>query len=279
VVDPRGRLLVFEFGDRSSRLRWVDSRSGRAVWQMDLPPDWSLDLPSALAPGTRLWMVGLDGEAATVTLDDRGLRVSHRLAGLTGGGSLDYRTVTVGRGLVLVADVAGVFPQRQYATLHAYDEKTLVHLWDDAPGTDVSPSFCGVWICESSNRGLSVADPATGRHEWSTRFQVIYPFRSNLVIGPYSPAGLGRQALVRGDDGARVADLSSWSLVPMGPSSLLLIQPVRGSLGIWLARLGAGADRPTILGAIPDMSTRCKATARDIACRAIDGTIVLWHLT
>jgi PQQ-like domain len=277
MVDPRGRLLVYEAGNHGSRLRWVNSRTGDTMWQVDLPNGWSPDFQSQPAPGGKIWLVSLGGEVMSVKLDDHGGKASHQLPGLGGGAdSLDYRTVTAGHGLVLVTDVNGVFPQQQYATLHAYDGKTLDHLWDDAPDTNASSSFCGDQICETSNVGLNVVDPKTGHHLWNTASEVIFPTGGNLIVGPYSPAGLGKQTIVEAATGRKIADITAWSFVQVG-QSLLLTQPTRGFVGVWLARLAAGETRPAILGSIPGMSTRCVATSQDIACHALDGTIVLWR--
>jgi outer membrane protein assembly factor BamB len=276
MVDPLGRLLVYEAGNHGSRLRWVNSRTGKTIWQVDLPRGWSPDFQSQPAPGGTIWLVSLGGEVMSVKLDDHGGTATHRLSGLVGADSLDYRTVTADHGLVLVTDVNGVFPQQQYATLHAYDAKTLDHLWDDAPDTNASASFCGEQICETSNVGLSVVDPKTGHRLWSTTSEVISPTGGNLIVGPYSPAGQGKQTIVEAASGRKLADITSWSFVQVG-QSLLLTQPARGFVGVWLARLGPGETRPAILGSIPGMSTRCVATSQDIACHAIDGTIVLWR--
>jgi hypothetical protein len=276
MVDPQGRLLVYETGSRGARLSWIDSRTGAAVWRIDLPKGWNPDFGSDPAPGGKVWLVSLGGDVMRVNLDDRGLTATRHVTGLAGVDGLDYRTITAGHDLIIVTDVSGVFPQEQYATLHAYDERTLTHRWDDAPGTNASASFCGDQICETSNVGLRVVDPRSGRPLWNTASEAIFASGPNLLVGPYSPSGLGRQIIVAGNTGRKLADVTAWSFTP-AKGALLLTQPTRGYVGVWLGWLAPGDLRPRILGAIPDMSTRCTATARDIACRAIDGTIVLWR--
>ncbi len=278
-VDPHGRILIYEAGRSSSRLSWLDTRTGKALWTEDLNGMWSPDFISDLRPGQRIWLVSHTGEVIGLRLADRVDEVTHMLAGLAPATAIYSRSVTARGSTILVTDVLGLFPYPQTAVLHAYDTATFAPRWTDTIGDNGSAMFCGNRVCSLTNAGVTLLDLATGRRLWTARSQVAMPIGDDLIVGPYSAPGAGPQHLVDGQNGRVIADLSSWEITRAGADALLLVQPTRGHLGIWLARLAAGASAPTLLTAVPGMSTRCQATKRVIACRAIDGTIAVWRTT
>jgi outer membrane protein assembly factor BamB len=277
MVDPRGRMLVYEAGRSTSRMEWLDTRTGKPLWTEELTGSWSPDFLREFQPGQRMWVVSRTGELVGLRLADHEDRVSHMLSGLAPGTSVYDRSITADDATILVTDVFGTFPYHQNAVVHAFDVGTLAPRWSSELSDNGGATLCGSHVCEMTNAGVTVVDLANGAHLWTAHSEVAYPIGNDLVVGPYSAPGAGPQRLVDGATGRVIADLSAWNITPAGPSSLLLVQPTRGYLGVWLAKLDAGAVQPTVLLAATGMSTRCEATAQVIACRAIDGTMTVWR--
>jgi hypothetical protein len=283
MVDPRGRMLVYEAGRNASRLQWLNTRSGTAIWTEQLDGNWSpdflTDFPALVQSqqGPRMWVVSRTGEIRGFRLDDREDPVSHMLAGLAPGATVYDRGVTADGATILVTDIFGTFPYRQNAVVHAYDVGTFAPRWTADLGDNGAATLCGPHVCALTNAGVNVVDLANGSVLWSVHSEVAFPIGRNLVVGPYSAPGAGPQRLVDGDTGRVITDLSDWTITADGQSSLLLVQPTRGYLGVWLARLDADATRPSVLLAAAGISTRCQATPHIIACRAIDGTMTVWR--
>jgi outer membrane protein assembly factor BamB len=270
-------MLVYEAGRSTSRLQWLNTHTGKPLWTETLSGNWSPDFLRDFKPGERMWIVSRTGEILGIRLADAEDRVSHQLAGLAPGTTVYDRSVTANDATIMVTDVFGIFPYPQNAFVHTFDVNTFAPRWSRDIGDNGAASFCGIRACEMTNSGVTVVDLANGAPLWTAHSEVAYPIGNNLIVGPYSAPGAGPQRLVDGQTGRVLQDLSAWDITPAGGESLLLVQPTLGYLGVWLAKLSPGQVQPTLLLAAAGMSTRCEATAHNIACRAIDGTMTVWR--
>lgn len=308
VVDARPGRLLIELEDPATApvLRWIDIRSGQAVWSRAVSPG------ADVATGGD--QNGLGPEPVLVTDVDGGAMLLDSSNGevlATGNfGSLVSNIVLTpgppARGApptasgdpidmfgsaVLVQDRRGAAP----GSLTAFDVATLAHRWEVTGDLLGVPFRCGPNVCIGSVDGLRALDPATGATRWrSSLWQYATALDpSRLVafsIGVVATDLGGAAATVHGGqqttgiiDATTGRTLDNFGatdvrLVTNGSGPALLASST-GLNSFALYRLDTVPAGPQLLGDVTGVDPRfCLAAGDKLACVTHQGSIRVWRV-
>ncbi|GGK88122.1 outer membrane protein assembly factor BamB family protein [Mangrovihabitans endophyticus] len=261
-------VLVSSGDHAATTLRLADLRSGATRWSRSLAADSWVDAGDAELPAPdRVIAVAPDGHATVLRLADGADLSSAELPGAA-------RLTRLGDRLYAVES------RLDGKTLTAYRLSDLRRLWTTSAVPLGRLSWCGPYVCDTTDAGMTILDGNDGAVRWSVRrWQLGYGSTATALPGPLRLIAIDYQdsparALLDPGSGAVVADLGHTTVVGRVLLRTDTGQPAR----TWIQRMDAWGGTHAIAAVTVAAPHHCAAAGDYVACPNPAGQVVVWRL-
>ena len=265
-----------------AQARYIDLRTGRAIWTRPVPAQAQIVSTDVRAPADAAAFVVVAAPDGTVTLLAR--ETGRVLGSLKVDPLVPQDPVTVNPPDVALVNLIGgrLLVSRRIGTpnseIATYNLPGLTLRWLRSGLLDGYPWPCGPNLCLSGMSGeMTALDPATGASRWSIEgWQNAGDLGGGRMLA-FRASGTNQAGILDSATGQLLGDLGVWAMVN-GSDGRLAVQPVGDGSRTWIGMVDA--DRAVVrpLGMLAGPRTNgCVSRADLLVCVTRDASVRVWR--
>lgn len=279
--NARTALTVAADPNSPSQARYIDLRTGQAIWSRPVPALAQVVTTDVRAPADAAGFVVVAAPDGTVTLLARdtgavvgGLKIDPLVPIGADPNSPDIAVLTLIGGRLLVARRMGA-PDAEVAS---YDLPALTLRWRRGGSLPGYPWPCGANLCLSGVAGdMTAVDPDTGATRWTAKgWQTAGDLAGGRMLA-LANGSTAHAGILDSATGRLLGDLGTWTILA-DPVYRLATRPAYGTASTWIGVLDP--DRATVrpLGMLDRVRTGgCVSRGDVLACQTLDHSVRVWR--